>query len=89
LAIDITARKKAEVQAAESAERYRALAAATREGIIIHDSTRIIEVNEIFCRLHGTTRERAVGRPAHAFLSPRVGASRSRRSHWTRRSPTK
>jgi len=70
LAIDITARKKAEVQAAESAERYRALAAATREGIIIHDSTRVIEVNEIFCRLHGTTRERAVGRPAHAFLTP-------------------
>jgi PAS domain S-box-containing protein len=70
LAIDISARKKAELQARESAERYRALAAATREGIIIHDSRRIIEVNEVFCTLHGTTRERAIGRPAHAFLTP-------------------
>ncbi|HEX2134836.1 MAG TPA: PAS domain S-box protein [Microvirga sp.] len=69
LAIDVTGRKNAEVQAAEIAERYRALAAATREGIVIHDSRNIIEVNEMFCILHGTTRERAIGRPAHHFLT--------------------
>ncbi len=69
LAIDITARKKAELEAVENAKRYRALAAATREGIVIHDSRRIIEVNDIFCTLHGTTREKALGRPAHAFLT--------------------
>ena len=36
---------------------------------MIDDSRRIIEVNDIFCTLHGTTREKALGRPAHAFLT--------------------
>jgi PAS domain S-box-containing protein len=52
----------------ETEERYRALAAATREGVIIHDGERIVEVNEAFCQLHGTTRERAIGLPAYTYL---------------------
>ena len=69
---DVTAQKEAEAALRESEERYRALAAATREGVIIHDAFRIVEVNEIFCALHGTTRERAVGRPAFDFIAPDV-----------------
>ena len=38
LAIDVTSRKSAELRAADNAERYRALAAATREAIVIHDT---------------------------------------------------
>jgi PAS domain S-box-containing protein len=67
---DLTSQKDAEVALRESEERYRALAAATREGVVIHDGERIIEVNEIFCALHGTTRERAIGLPAFSFIAP-------------------
>jgi PAS domain S-box-containing protein len=74
-AIDVTAqeieaasRSRSGANTEESEERYRALAAATREGVIIHDGERIVEVNDAFCALHGTTRERAIGRPAYTFL---------------------
>jgi PAS domain S-box-containing protein len=65
---DLTAQKQAEATMRESEERYRALAAATREGVIIHDGERIVEVNDAFCTLHGTTRESAIGRPAYTFI---------------------
>src|SRR5687767_4987778 len=58
---DLTAQKRVEATLRESEERYRALAAATREGVIIHDGERIVEVNDAFCVLHGTTRSSAIG----------------------------
>ena len=36
--LDITARKQAEEEARENAEKYRALASASFDGLIIHDS---------------------------------------------------
>ena len=65
---DLTAQKAAESALRESEERYRALAASTREGVVIHDGERIVEVNDAFCFLHGTTRDQAIGRPAYTFL---------------------
>ena len=67
---DLTNKKGAELALRESEERYRALAAATREGVVIHDGERIVEVNDIFCRMHGTTREKAIGRPAFRYIAP-------------------
>jgi PAS domain S-box-containing protein len=67
---DLTAQKQADAALRDSEERYRALATATREGIIIHDGKRIVEVNETFCTLHGTVREQAIGRPAYDFIMP-------------------
>jgi PAS domain S-box-containing protein len=67
---DLTAQYASEVALRESEARYRALAAATREGVIIHDGQQIVEVNDAFCTLHGTTRDEAVGRPAYAFIAP-------------------
>ncbi|HEY8382073.1 MAG TPA: PAS domain S-box protein [Microvirga sp.] len=67
---DLTMYKRAEAALREGEARYRALAAATREGVIIHDGERIVEVNEAFCQLHGTTRERAIGRAAYDYIAP-------------------
>jgi PAS domain S-box-containing protein len=67
---DLTAQHRSEAALRESEARYRALAAATREGVIIHDGRQIVEVNEAFCRLHATTRHEAIGRPAYDFIAP-------------------
>ena len=65
-----TSRRRNRRDLRESKERYRALAAATREGVVIHDGVRIIEANEIFFAMHGTTREHAIGLPAFSFIAP-------------------
>lgn len=46
-------RKSAEEALKESEERYRRLAGASSEGIVIHDGTRIIDVNQIFVDASG------------------------------------
>ncbi len=72
---DLTAQRAAEASLRESEANYRALAAATREGVIIHDGERIVEVNDAFCSLHGTSREEAIGRPAYSFIAPEARAA--------------
>ena len=50
---DITARKAAQRSLRESEERFRTLAEAAFEGIMIHDRGVILEMNETFARLFG------------------------------------
>jgi PAS domain S-box-containing protein len=50
---DITARKKAEQATRDSEERYRGLAAASVEGIIIHDKGILIDANPALGRMFG------------------------------------
>ena len=50
---DVTVRKHAELGLAESEARLRALAAASREGVVIHDQQRIVEANEAYWRMFG------------------------------------
>lgn len=49
------ARLQAEALRRESEERFRGLAEASTEGILIHNSTRIFEVNSELCRIFGYT----------------------------------
>ncbi|MEO5335975.1 MAG: PAS domain S-box protein [Magnetospirillum sp. WYHS-4] len=48
-------------QISESQARYERLSELTAEGIIIHDGTRILDVNTSFCRLFGFDRKELVG----------------------------
>jgi PAS domain S-box-containing protein len=50
---DITARKKAEQAIRESEERYRGLAEASVEGILIHDNGVILDANPALGRMFG------------------------------------
>lgn len=57
-------------QVLESEERFRTLAAATFEGIIITENGRIVDGNEQFLAMLGRRREDLIGEPMSAFLVP-------------------
>ena len=67
---DISGRRRAEQQIKESAERYRALSEATREGIAIHDGNRIVEANAAFGLLFGCQPAEIIGRAPWDFIAP-------------------
>ena len=46
---------------AESEERFRCLAQATTEGIVIHDGERILDANEQFAQIFGYTVDEVIG----------------------------
>lgn len=48
----------------ESEERFRKFSEATREGIIIHDKGKIIEVNQALCRMFGYEEREFIGKDA-------------------------
>jgi PAS domain S-box-containing protein len=54
----------------ESEARYRALADATLEGVVIHQHGRVIDANEAFVRMFGYSREELVGAPPFVILAP-------------------
>ncbi|NPU86265.1 MAG: PAS domain S-box protein [Syntrophaceae bacterium] len=68
---DITERKQAEEQLLESEERFRRLANAAQEGIIIQQGGTILEANESACRMFGFELSEAVGRNVLDFLDPK------------------
>jgi PAS domain S-box-containing protein len=72
---DVTARKQAEARLAESEARFRALATATQEGVVIHDGQRIVEANETYWRMFGcASYEDVVGRSPFELVVPAARA---------------
>ncbi|CAH2605918.1 Histidine kinase (plasmid) [Rhodovastum atsumiense] len=68
---DITQRKRAEEALAESEARYRVLATATQEGVVLHDGERIVEVNDAYWRMFGfASREDVIGRSPFELVVP-------------------
>jgi PAS domain S-box-containing protein len=67
---DISGWLRAEQQIKESAERYRALSEATREGIAIHNGKRIVEANAAFAYLFGYRAAEIIGREPWDFIAP-------------------
>ena len=53
LAFDITKRQQIEIALRESEERYRRLSEASSEGIVIHDTAKIIDANQAFLKMFG------------------------------------
>ena len=67
---DITERKLAEEALQESEERFRRLADATWEGIIIHKEGIIVDVNESALKMLGYPAEEVIGKSIIDFLAP-------------------
>src|SRR3954453_3850190 len=58
----------------EAEERFRALAAATSEGVAIHDGERVVEANDALCAIYGYERAEVIGRDPRDFLAPDMAA---------------
>ncbi|MBA3531112.1 MAG: diguanylate cyclase [Ardenticatenales bacterium] len=67
---DITERKQAEAALAESEERFRRLADATLEGIVIHDKGKILEANRAVAEMFGYEILEIPGRMVLEFIAP-------------------
>ena len=64
-------RRRSEEALRESEERYRALADATMEAVVIHDDGRVVEANPAYLRLFGYDRpDEVVGRSIFDFGTP-------------------
>ena len=67
---DISQRKRTETRLAESEERYRTLAQATFEGIVLSENGMIIDTNEQFAAMNRYTRQEVIGKNLLDFLVP-------------------
>ncbi len=70
IAADLTERHQIEAALRESEERFRRLADATFEAIILHDQGIILEVNQAFATLFGCSPAAAIGQSVLAFAAP-------------------
>jgi PAS domain S-box-containing protein len=68
---DITERKAAEANLAETEAQYRSIFEAALDGLIINklDGT-IVEVNPAFCEMHGYARQELLGLCPTSFIHP-------------------
>ena len=67
--VDVTERKRAEVEIRESERRFRSLAEAAFEGIAISEHGRVVEVNRQVAEMLGYTVAEMIGRPAADFVA--------------------
>ncbi len=67
---DDTDRVRAENALRESEDRFRRLADATFEGIVVSDGGTIIDCNEQYARLLGLTPKEVIGRQVLDFVAP-------------------
>lgn len=63
-------RKRAEQALRESEDRFRSFSEAAFEGIAIHDSQRLLEVNRAFCEMFGYSPEELQGREILNLVAP-------------------
>ena len=70
LIIDITRRKQAEVALKESEERFRRLAEASFEGIVISDNGKILDINERFAEMFGYKVDENIGMDILNLVAP-------------------
>ena len=67
---DITALRRVERDLREGEERFRRLASATREGVLVHDGDVIIDANDAALALLDRTLPDLVGRSAERLIAP-------------------
>jgi PAS domain S-box-containing protein len=67
---DISERKRAEEALRESEERFRRLAEASFEGIVIHDKGKILDANRTCAQMFGYEVSEAIGMDALDFAAP-------------------
>ncbi len=72
MVVDISRRKAAELAMAESELRFRTLANASREAIVIHDHGRLLDANKAFLRLFGYTWRQALPLRFYDFFPPQA-----------------
>ncbi len=64
--------QRAAEQAHQSEERFRRLADASLEGVVIHTNDAILDSNQAFLNMLGVTMDELLGRSVFDFLAPRV-----------------
>lgn len=68
---DVTERKEAEERLKKSEEKFRRIIETTGEGFLLADEqSRIVEVNDAFCRMLGYAREELVGHTPEELAAP-------------------
>ena len=68
--LDITERRDAEERLRESEERFRSLSEASLEAIFIHDSGRVVDVNQALCDMSGYAWHELIGRDGFEMIAP-------------------
>ncbi|MBI3184097.1 MAG: PAS domain S-box protein [Myxococcales bacterium] len=70
MALDVTVRRRAEVDLRESEERFRRLSEATFEGIALHDRGLILDANDQLAKMFGYAAGELVGKHAFDLAAP-------------------
>jgi len=77
--VDITELKRREAALRESEERFRALADAAFEAIVVHDYEKIVDANQAFLELFGYASDELVGIELWRLVSPASQAEAAER----------
>jgi PAS domain S-box-containing protein len=65
---EVARRAAGEAALEQSESRYRILAEASLDGIVIHDGNTVLEANAVICAMLGTTRDTLIGTPLRRFI---------------------
>lgn len=68
--LDLSKRQHAQNALRESQSRFRALADATIEGVIIHEKGKVLDANPAFAKMFGYEIDEVIGMPTADFLTP-------------------